>query len=126
MNGKQLIMKRFSEDSGPIPEREHERRASPRYKVHKIVTYTYREKPLLTVTVDLGMGGMKIKTHYKLPMNESMNFKIVLGGNTISSEGRVVYSKTLPDTGRVSGIQFLRLSRRNSALLRVYLSAVEE
>ena len=69
---------------------------------------------------------MKIKIHYKLPKDESMNFKIVLGGNTISSEGRVVYSKTLPDTGGVSGIQFLRLSRRDSALLRAYLSAVEE
>jgi c-di-GMP-binding flagellar brake protein YcgR len=126
MNGKQPIMKRFSEDSGPIPEREHERRAYPRHKVHKIVTYTYREKQLLTVTVDLGMGGMKIKTHYKLPIDESMNFKIVLGDNSISSEGRIVCSKMVSDTGRVSGIQFLRLSRRDSALLGAYLSGVEE
>jgi len=72
------------------------------------------------------MGGMKIKTHYKLPIDESMNFKIVLGGNTISSGGRVVYSRTLPDKKPVSGIQFLGLSRRDSALLRAYLSAVEE
>ncbi len=125
MNGKQLIMKRFSEDSEPIPEREHERRAYPRYKVQKIVSYTHRGKKLLTVTVDLGMGGMKIKTHYKIPKNESMNFEIVLGDSSISSEGRVVYSKMVSDTGRVSGIQFLRLSRRDSALLHACLSAIE-
>jgi hypothetical protein len=80
---------------------------------------------ILTVTVDLGMGGMKIKTHYKLPKDEGMNFKIVLGDNTISLEGSVVYNTMFSDTGRVADIQFLRLSRRDSALLHACLSAIE-
>jgi c-di-GMP-binding flagellar brake protein YcgR len=119
-------MKRFSDNTKPMPEREYERRVYLRYKVHKIVTYTYRGKQLLTVTVDLGMGGMKIKTHYKLPEDEGMNFKIVLGDNFISPEGTVVYSRTLPDKNRVSGIQFLGLSRQDSALLRANLAAMKK
>ncbi len=126
MNGKQRIMKRLSQEKKPNPEREHERRAYARYQVHKIVSYAHRGKELLTVTMDLTMGGMKIKTHYKLPKNERLKFKMILGTKSISPEGRVVYSRTLPDKERVSGIQFLGLSRRDSALLRVYLTAVKE
>lgn len=126
MNGKQRTMKRFSGNTKLIPEREQERRAYPRYEVHRIVSYAHRGKELLTVTIDLTMGGMKIKTHDKLPEGEAMNFKIVLGENSISLEGRVVYSRTLADKNRVSGIQFLGPSRWDSALLRAYLTGVKE
>lgn len=97
-----------------------------RYPVHKVVSYTHGQKQLLTLTVDLALGGMKIKTHEKSPKNDRLDFKMVLGKDSITSEGRVVYSKTRPGGQRVSGIQFLHLSRRDSALLGAYLSAVEE
>ena len=126
MNGQQRVMKRFPDDKKSFVRRKHERRAYARYQVHKIVSYAHRGKELLTVTMDLTMGGMKIKTHYKLPKNERLKFKMILGTKSISPEGRVVYSRTLPDKERVSGIQFLGLSRRDSALLRAYLTAVKE
>jgi len=119
-------MKRFSDNTKLIPEREHGRRAYPRYKVHKIVSYAHRGKELLTVTMDLTMDGMKIKTHCRLPKNERLKIKMILGTKSISPEGRVVYNRTLPDKDRVSGIQFLGLPRRDSALLRAYLTAVKE
>ena len=103
-----------------------ERRSYSRYRVHKIVSYTRGEKHLLTSTVDLAMCGMKIKTHEKLPKDECLNFKMVLGKDSISSRGKVVYSRTLSGGQRVSGIQFHRLTRRDSALLRAYLSALQE
>jgi hypothetical protein len=78
-----------------------------RYPVHKVVSYTHGQKQLLTLTVDLALGGMKIKTHEKLPKNERLNFNMVLGTKSISPEERVVYSKSLPGKQRVSGIQFL-------------------
>jgi len=121
MNGKQRTMKGFSENSELIPKREHEKRAYSRYKVHKIVTYTHRGKKLLTVTVDLGMGGMKIKTHYTLPKNERLKFKMVLGNNSIFLEGRVVYSESFSNEQSVSAIQFIELSAENSTLLQKYL-----
>ena len=126
MNGQQRVMKRFPVNIKPFAKREHERRAYVRYTLSKIVSYAHRGKKLLTVTMDLTMGGMKIKTHYKLPKNERLKFKMILGTKSISPEGRVVYSTTLPDKERVSGIQFLGLSRRDSVLLRAYLTAVKE
>jgi hypothetical protein len=125
MNGKQRIMKRLSQEKKPNPEREHERRAYVRYTLSKIVSFAHRDKEFLTVTMDLTMGGMKIKTRYRLPQNERLKFKMILGTKSISPEGRVVYNRTLPDENRVSGIQFLGLSRRDSALLRAYLTAVK-
>jgi hypothetical protein len=119
-------MKRFLDDKNSFARRKYERRAYARYQVHKIVSYAHRGKELLTVTMDLTMGGMKIKTHYKLPKNERLKFKMILGTKSISPEGRVVYNRTLPHNNRVSGIQFLGLSRRDSALLRAYLTAVKE
>jgi hypothetical protein len=125
MNGKQRIMKRIPEDTNPS-QREHERRPYARSHVNKIVSYAHGGKQLLTVTMNLSIGGMKIKTHRKLPKNERLKFKMIVGTKSISPEGRVVYSRTLPDKERVSGIQFLGLSRGDSALLGAYLSAVEE
>ena len=126
MNGKQLIMKRLSQEKKLNPEREHERRAYARYQVHKIVSYAHRGKKLLTVTMDLTAGGMKIKTHYRLSKNERLRFKMILGTKSISPKGTVLYSRTLPDKNRLSGIQFLGLSRRDSALLRAYLAAIKK
>jgi hypothetical protein len=119
-------MKRFPDDKKSFVRRKDEKRVYARYQVHKIVSYAHWGKELLTVTTDLAMGGMKIKTHYKLPKNERLKFKMILGTKSISPEGRVVYSRTLPDKERVSGIQFLGLSRRDSALLRAYLAAMKE
>ena len=96
------------------------------------------------------MGGMKIKTHYRLSKNERLNFKMILGENSIYPKGRVVYSKapplasstlragalveryilagfrkSLPKKLDVSGIQFLEVSGQDSTLLQQYLSALE-
>jgi hypothetical protein len=126
MTGKRSIVRRSAEDTKSCPHRQYERRAHRRYQGHKIVSYTHGQKQLLTLAVDLGMGGMKIKTDYKLPKNERLKFTMVLGKDSITSEGRVIYSKTRPGGQRVSGIQFLGLSRGDCALLRAYLTTVKE
>jgi hypothetical protein len=97
----------------------------PGTHVHKIVSYTHGPKQLLTLTLDLAMGGMKIKTHHKLRENEYLNFKLVRGDNFISPKGRVVYSKSLPGKQRASGVKLLCLSGPESALLYKYLSNLE-
>lgn len=126
MNWKQRIKGRSGADARSSPCGERERRTHPRYQVHKIVSYAHGGKQLLTVAMNFSIGGMKIKTHQKLPKNERMNFKLVLGNHAISAEGRVVYSRTLFGKQELSGIQFLGFSQRNCALLRVFLSALEE
>jgi len=125
MNGKQRIGERSAVNNKSLAHREHERRAYPRYQVHKIVSYAHRGKQLLIVTTDLTMGGMKIKTHHTLPKNERLKFKMFLGNNSIFLEGRVVYSESFSDEQSVSGIQFIELSTENSALLQKYLVSTD-
>ncbi len=106
-------------------DREHERRSYPRYQVQKIVSYAHGHKKLLPVTLDLAMSGMKIKTHYTLPQNENLNFKLVLGKNSISPEGRVAYGRILAGKQNVSGIQFVELSVHDVAFLQEYFSLLK-
>jgi hypothetical protein len=107
------------------PSIDQDRRRYPRYRVQKIVSYTHGQKELLTLTLDLAMGGMKIKTHRKLPKNERLKFRLVLGNNSIPLEGRIVYSRILPEKQSISGVQFLRHSAQESVLLTRYLCNLE-
>lgn len=93
------------------------RRSHPRYPVQKIASYHYGGKSLLTLTLDLGLGGMKIKTHQHLCEDERLIFKLVLGRDSIQLKGRIVYSLLLPDKQSVSGVQFLDVSEANRSLL---------
>jgi hypothetical protein len=126
--GRRVVVdpEKIHNDDKTFSKGNPERRSYPRYQVHKVVSYAHGQKQFLTLTIDLALGGMKIKTHEKLPKNEWLNFKMVLGKNSISLEGRVMYSRNLAGGQRMSGIQFHRLTRRDSALLRAYLSALKE
>lgn len=122
MNEKRRILRGPSEHVKSLPSRNPDRRAYQRYQVNKIVSFAHRQKKFLTLAVDLGMGGMKIKTHEKFRRNERLDFKMVLGKDSISLGGRVVNNKTRSGGQRVSGIQFLGLSSRDSDILSAYLS----
>jgi len=71
------------------------------------------------------MGGMKIKTPYRLPENRHLNFRLVLGDKSIRLKGRIVYNTVLPDEQNVSGIQFIEFSAQDSALMREYISVLD-
>lgn len=124
MPEKQIPLKRLPENPSSSPKRGRERRTHPRYEIHTIVSYAHRQKQLLTSTLNLSMGGMKIKAHQILPRNEEVDFTVVLGGKSIASSGKVIYNKVLPGDQRISGIQFFGLSRRASDLLREHLSSL--
>ena len=102
------------------------RRVYPRYPVHEIVSYHYEDRSVLTLTLDLGLGGMKIKTHDSLPKDESLKVKLVLGLNSIWLEGSVVYSQLTPDLEVVSGIRFIKVSKADHVSLQNYLADLEE
>ncbi len=101
------------------------RRNHPRYPVQKIASYNYGGRSFLTLTLDLGMGGMKIKAHHDIPEDECLAFKLVLGERPIFPKGRIVYSRFLADTGSVSGIQFVEISQSDRNLLNDYLGALK-
>jgi hypothetical protein len=105
----------------PPPRRSH-----PRYPLNKIVSYCHEGESLLTLTLDLGLGGMKIKTHLPLPKDKRLEFKLVLGTDSISPKGRIAYSRFIPGHQMVSGVEFIELSEREQVLLENYLGTLEE
>ncbi|MBW2056051.1 MAG: PilZ domain-containing protein [Deltaproteobacteria bacterium] len=100
------------------------RRSHPRPELQRIVSYFHRGKRFLTVTLNLGLGGMKIRTPYHIPECRNLGFRLVLAGQSIRLRGKVVYSRLLSDHETVSGVQFLGLSRKAEAALRRELSGL--
>jgi hypothetical protein len=105
----------------PLPRRDH-----PRYPVQKIVSYRSEDQALLTLTLDLGLGGMKIKTHALLPKDKRVKFKLVLGADSIWPRGRIAYSRFIFGQQMVSGVQFTELSESDRVSLKNYLGTLEE
>lgn len=101
------------------------RRGHPRYPIHRIVSYHHEDQSVLTLTLDLGLGGMKIKTYAPLPRDECLRFRLVLGVNSIWLKGRVAYSRLSSDHQAVSGIEFIELSKGDQVSLGDYLSSLE-
>jgi hypothetical protein len=104
----------------PQPRRDH-----PRYPIHRIVSYHYRRRSVLTLTLDLGLGGMKIKTQAPLPKNECFRFKLVLGSDSVWPMGRIAYSRLLSDQQVVSGVHFMELSQADLISLKRYLATLD-
>jgi len=103
-----------------------ERRIHPRYAVQKIISYRYKRKRYLTLTLNVGLGGVKIKTHCRVPGGKHLDLDLVLGSTSIGLKGRTVYSDLLPGGQMVSGVQFTEMSGQDRSMLRGYLSTLEQ
>jgi len=108
--------------SSPLPNT----RSNPRYAVPKIISYYYRGKRFLTLTMDLGVGGMKIETCHCLPRDRDLNLRLVLGPNSMRLKGRTVYSHRHSGGKIVTGIQFLGVSEENRTSLQGHLASLME
>jgi hypothetical protein len=102
------------------------RRNHPRYSIQNIASYRYEDKNFLTLTLDLSLGGMKIRTCHPLSQDEELGFKLVLNRNPISLKGRIVYSQFLPDKQGVSGIEFIEISDRDRTALKSFLDSIDQ
>jgi hypothetical protein len=104
----------------------HKKRNHPRYSIHKIASYHYDGRQFLTLTIDLGPEGMKVQTHFPIPKDEHLNFKLVLGAESIWLKGRIAYCGSLANNQSVCGIQFIELSAQEHVLLENCIAAVKE
>jgi hypothetical protein len=80
----------------------------------------------LTLTLDLGLGGMKIDTSNRLPKGQFLNFKLVLRADSIWPKGRIAYSKVHLGNRNLSGVQFVELSSEDCISLQKCLAFQEE
>jgi hypothetical protein len=101
------------------------RRSDRRYSVPKIASYRHVGRSFLTLTMDLGLGGMKIKTPRKLPVGEQLRFKLILANSSVWLRGKVVYSCSLRSRESVAGVQFAGLSERTYCRLKDCFASLE-
>ncbi|MDI7261604.1 MAG: ATP-binding protein [Thermodesulfobacteriota bacterium] len=106
--------------SGP----ESEARSHPRYVIRKPVSYYYGGKRFLTLTLNLGLGGMKVETRHYLPENEQLDIHMDLWPNSIWTKGRTVYSRLLSESRYVSGLQFIEVPEQDQSSLKDYLATL--
>ena len=102
------------------------RRIHPRYPVRRIVSYHDQDSSILTHTLDLGLGGMKIKTHFPLPKDQCLRFKLVLGDNSMWFRGRVAYSRSTPDQQVIAGIHFITVTDKSHCSLKNHLATLQD
>jgi hypothetical protein len=107
--------------SGP----ESEARSHPRYSVHKLASYNYRGKRFLTVTLNLGLGGMMVDTPHYLSEDEELDIQLALQRNSISAKARVVHSRLISERQYISGLQFTQVLEQDQSSLRSYLTTLQ-
>ena len=103
-----------------------ERRTHQRYPVKQIVSCDRAGKRFLTVTLDVGLGGMKIKTPHSLQKDEMLDMKLVLKHHSVCLRGRAVYSCLFSHEESISGIQLTQISERDLLKLHDYFRALDE
>ncbi len=111
----------FESSFGP----ESEARRYPRYPVRRLASYSYGGKRFLTVTINLGLGGMMVDLSHYLPENEQMDIQLVLGRNSIWPKVRRVHCRLRSERSYISGFQFIEISEQDQRLLEEYLTTVE-
>jgi c-di-GMP-binding flagellar brake protein YcgR len=95
-----------------------QRRRYTRHNLQTVVAYQLGDKRFLTLTANVGLGGMAIETHSRLLRGECIRFRLVLGEELLRVYGTVVYSGERLERCCVSGIQFEGLTAQEQDLLR--------
>jgi hypothetical protein len=102
-----------------------DRRRYPRYSICLPVSVFFLEKRIMTHTLDVGLGGMKIYADQVLPFRQEFLFRMVLGPKFIWIKGRIIFTQTQPDAVNFSCIQFAEASKENLLILQEYFSQRE-
>ena len=97
-----------------------------RFSARRICSYLHKGKRFLTLTVNLGLGGMKIETGHYLQKDDLLDIQLIVDNKSIWLKGRAVYSHLLSGKQIVSGIQFVDISEQDLSVLREHLSALSK
>jgi c-di-GMP-binding flagellar brake protein YcgR len=105
-----------------------ERRSYPRFSVSHPALYLSDVYPRATVasTLDLSLGGTRIKIPHSLIAGERLAITIVIHHQPIMCRAKTIYVAWL-DKGKIeAGLQFEELSPHDKRCLTQYLSGVTE
>ncbi len=102
-----------------------ERRKHKRFELLNLVVYKQFEIEKITKTIDLSIGGMKIRTEFPVPLHEELEISIRIGDEIFKSGGKVVYTNERKDGDYDIGVNFINVPEESLHLLSQYLSQRE-
>ena len=102
-----------------------ERRRHSRFELLTLVVYKQFEIEKITKTIDLSMGGMKMRTEFPVPLHEVLEISIKIGNGIFRSEGKVIYTNERKDGDFDIGVNFINSPEESLNLLNQYLSQQE-
>ena len=105
----------------PQPYRK-ERRKHKRFELLNLVIYKQFEIEKITKTLNLSLGGMKMRTEFPVPLHEELEISIKLGDDIFRSQGKVIYANERKNGDYDIGVNFINSPEESLNLLKQYLS----
>jgi len=102
-----------------------ERRRHRRFELINLVVYKQFEIEKITKTINLSVGGMKMRTEFPVPLHEELEISIKIGDEIFKSEGKVMYANQRKDGDYDIGVNFINAPEESLNLLSQYLSQRE-
>jgi hypothetical protein len=99
-----------------------ERRRHRRFELINLVVYKQFEIEEVTETINLSMGGMKMRTEFPVPLDEELDISIRFGNDIFQSGGKVIYVNEEKDGAFDIGVNFINTPEESLNLLSQYLS----
>ena len=100
-----------------------DRREHTRLELTNLVAYKNFCIEEVTETINISMGGMKIKTEFPIDQNAPLDVALRIGKEEFKSEAKVVYCNPREDRAYEVGLRFERTSQEHLTLLNHYLNS---
>jgi c-di-GMP-binding flagellar brake protein YcgR len=100
---------------------DRDRRQHRRLELTNLVAYKSFSIEEVTETINISLGGMKIKTEFPIDKDASLDVALRIGNDEFRSEARVIYCNPRDDEVYEVGLQFEKTSEKHLKLLDRYL-----
>lgn len=101
---------------------ETDRRKHQRLELANLVAYKNFDIEEVTETINISMGGMKIRTEFPIEEGESLDLSLRIGREEFKSKARVIYCNLGEDQAFEIGLRFEETSETDLSLLNQYIS----
>ncbi|NIO03447.1 MAG: hypothetical protein GTN74_02210 [Proteobacteria bacterium] len=101
---------------------ERDRRRHKRLELTNLVAYKNFCIEEVSETINISLGGMKIKTEFPIDEGESLEVSLKIGDNDFESKARVIYCNGRGDETYEVGVRFEETPGGHVRILSQYLA----
>lgn len=99
-----------------------DRRKHRRLELTNLVAYKNFYIEEVSETINISIGGMKIRTEFPIDQGESLDVSLRIGEGEFKSQARVIYCLAGENETYEVGLRFEKTEERHLGLLNQYLS----